>query len=201
MTDNTEMHTTAATKIKIGGREFDLNNPDDAIAVQANLVPANWPTSQAENVRLFIATKEVLCFQLARHLAASWMKICKQTQEEVSEGNAGRIKIGFSFELDQSAPTVCALAKHSLSFSATTKTEGKAQTYDINQVDFDAVLESEPEIGADEPLPIDPELTPSESPAPEGQPEDNTQYTGEGETPGSETIDKPKKSRKKKSAE
>ncbi|MGB8296387.1 MAG: hypothetical protein WCG85_13250 [Polyangia bacterium] len=138
-------------KITIGGREFDLSQAEDAIAVEANLVPANWPTSPAECVRLFTATTEMLTYQLKRHLGANWQKICKQTQEELADGNPGRIQIGFAFELDQSAPTVAAIAEHSLGFSVAHKTKGKPQSYDINQGTFDETMAKDPEIGAEEP--------------------------------------------------
>ena len=153
---------TMTVKITIGGREYDLSDVQDAVAVQGNLVPSNWPTSPAECVRLFTATAEMLSYQLKRHLGANWQKICKQTQDEIADNNPGRIKIAFNFELDQSAPSVAAIAGHSLNYGMQHKTKGKPMTYDINQGDFDETLSHEPEIGAEES---------TEASAPETQPE------------------------------
>jgi len=185
---------TMTVKLTIGGREYDLSDIQDAVAVQGNLVPSNWPTSPAECVRLFIATTEMLCYQLKRHLGANWQKICKQTQEELADGNPGRIKVTFGFELDQSAPTVAAIAKHSLSFSANHKTEGKPQTHDINQGDFDEALSPEPEIGADEPTEASApetqaELTPGDTSTPP-EPENPATAQEQGQaTPPDNVVD------------
>ena len=138
-------------KITIGGREYDLSDIQDAVAVQGNLVPSNWPTSPAECVRLFTATTEMLCYQLKRHLGANWQKICKQTQDEIADNNPGRIKIAFNFELDQSAPTIAAIAAHGLTYGVQHKTKGKPMTHDMNQGDFYEATLHETELGADEP--------------------------------------------------
>ena len=206
--------TPMPIKITIGGREFELSQAEDAIAVQGNLVPANWPTSPAECVRLFTSTTEMLCYQLKRHLGANWQKICKQTQEEKADNNPATLKINFAFTLDQSAPTVAAIAEHSLGFSVAHKTKGKPQTYDINQGTFDETLAKEPEIGAEEPteatagetqaeLPPGDTSTPPEPENPatatesgQATPPDNVVEIGTA-SPTPENLDKPRRGRPK----
>jgi hypothetical protein len=121
----------------------------------------------------------MLAHQFKRHLAHNWKKLCRQTQEELAESNPGRVKVSFTFELDQSAPTVAAFTKIAMSFSRTEKTEGKAQSRDINQGDFfnedlgdvldTAKLETETA-----PPPEEPEIPPGSpaegTPPAEGQP-------------------------------
>ena len=122
--------------IMVAGQTYDLEQVPDLAKVKSQLVPKNWPTSAAECVRLFISTQEMLAHQLKRHLAYNWRKICEIAAAEGEDGNPQRIKIAFAFELDQSAPSVAAIAAHSLSFAVTHKTKGKPQTHDINQGDF-----------------------------------------------------------------
>ena len=122
--------------IMVAGQTYDLEQVPDLAKVKSQLVPKNWPTSAAECVRLFISTQEMLAHQLKRHLAFNWKKICEIAAAEGEDGNPQRIKIAFAFELDQSAPSVAAIAAHSLSFAVTHKTKGKPQTHDINQGDF-----------------------------------------------------------------
>lgn len=124
------------TKVTIGGKAVDLEDVGDLAKVQATLVPANWPTTKRDCVRLFLTVQEMLKLQLARHLAFNWKNICKVTQEEAADGNPAKCKLTFSFELDQSAPSVAAIAGLGLSYSVKFGTKGKPQTCDINQADL-----------------------------------------------------------------
>jgi hypothetical protein len=122
--------------VKIGDREYDLSEVADVAQLQATLVPDNWPGNKADCVRLFLQTRELLAFQFSRHLAHNWLKLCKTAQETKEDGDPAKVKAGFAFELDQSAPLVAAITKCKMSFSATHSTESKPITKDITQGEF-----------------------------------------------------------------
>lgn len=132
----TKNEMSTRTVIKIGDREYDLSEIADVAQLQATLVPDNWPGNKADCVRLFLQTSELLAFQFKRHLAHNWLKLCKTARESADEGDPAKIKAGFNFELDQSAPLVAAITKCKMSFSATHSTESKPITRDITQGEF-----------------------------------------------------------------
>ncbi len=125
-----------STKIQIKGKTYDLEDPNDLAKVQALLVPANWPGSKKDGVRLFQTVSTMLTAQLLRHLAFNWKQITKIAQEEASEGNRAAVPIAFGFEIDQTAPSVAAIAGIKMSYSAKFSTKGKPQTHDLNQGDL-----------------------------------------------------------------
>jgi hypothetical protein len=123
-------------KVFIGGKLLDLADLNDAKYAQEKLIPDNWPIDKSEGVRLFVSTQNMLASEFKRHLAHHFKKICKRTQEEMADGEPARIKIAFSFEIDQSAPTVAAIGETAMSFSSKESSKGKAKTFDINQGEF-----------------------------------------------------------------
>lgn len=123
-------------KVFIGGKLVDLTDLQEAVLMQDKLVPDNWPIDKAEGVRLFVSTQNMLASEFKRHLAHHFKKICKRTQEELADGSPARLKISFSFEIDQSAPTVAAIGETSMSFSSKESSKGKPKTFDINQGEF-----------------------------------------------------------------
>lgn len=136
MSDITKNEMSTKSVIKIGDREYDMSEIADVAQLQATLVPDNWPGNKADCVRLFLQTSELLAFQFKRHLAHNWLKLCKTARESADEGDPAKIKAGFAFELDQSAPLVAAITKCKMSFSATHSTESKPITRDITQGEF-----------------------------------------------------------------
>lgn len=123
-------------KVYIGGKLIDLSDIQEAKAAQEKLIPDNWPIEKSEGVRLFVSTQNMLASEFKRHLAHHFKKICKRTQEEMADGEPARLKIAFSFEIDQSAPTVAAIGETSMSFSSKESSKGKPKTFDINQGEF-----------------------------------------------------------------
>lgn len=136
MSQNPSNEMSTKNTVKIGDREYDLSEVADVAQLQAQLVPDNWPGNKADCVRLFLQTSELLAFQFKRHLAHNWLKLCKTAQEAHEDGDPAKVKAGFSFELDQSAPLVAAITKCKMSFSATHTTESKPITKDITQGEF-----------------------------------------------------------------
>lgn len=119
--------------IEIHGRTYDLNDLPDSVKVQNMLCPENWPGTKKDAVRHFLALRSLVMHQLGRHFAANFKKIAQRCMEEAEEQQPARVSIGFSFEVDMSAPTVAALAAHKMSFSVKHETKGKPQTIDLNQ--------------------------------------------------------------------
>jgi hypothetical protein len=123
-------------KVTIAGKAYNLDEIADLAKIKVQLVPEDWPGSASSCVRVFISLQEMLSFQLKRHLAYNWKKICHTAHEEANDGNPARVKLSFTFEVDQSAPTVAAIAAHALSFGVQHKTKGKPMTHDTAQGDF-----------------------------------------------------------------
>lgn len=124
------------SKVIIGGKPVDLDKLEELAQVQAQLVPDNWPMSKREGVRLFLSLQDMAALEFRRHLAHNFKTIVKTALEEKEDGNAPRVAVAFTVEVDLTAPNVAALAKIKMSFSRKFTTEGKPKTHDINQGDF-----------------------------------------------------------------
>jgi hypothetical protein len=166
-------------KFTIRGKTYDLDDAADLVSIQNALVPDNWPGKRADGVRNFIATQEMLALQLRRHLAANFKTISKTAQEEVAEGGNGKVKVSFSFEIDQTSPMVVAITGLSMSFSVKHGTKGKPQTYDLTQGEL-------PLEGEDMTSVFDTKTTESE-----GEKPDEDEEKKDGEKPAGEKVEFP----------
>lgn len=171
------------SKITIKGKTYDLEDPSDLAKVQALLVPVNWPAAKKDCVRAFQATAAMLSADLVRSLAFNWKNITKIAAEEAAEGGKAAVACSFSFEIDQSAPTVAAIGGQRLGYSAKFSTKMKPRIVDLNQAElFEKLTES------DGPMDLD-EIT---APPPEEE------KTEDGTEPEAGAAEKPKRGRKKK---
>lgn len=123
-------------KVTLHGRVYDMEKLVDATSIQAELVPDNWPGTKADCVRLMMATQDILCHELRRHIAHNWRHACKTIQENKADGEGASLKLTFKFELDQSVPTLAAIRSNALSYSANYGSTAKAKSFDITQGDF-----------------------------------------------------------------
>lgn len=124
------------SKITIKGKTYDLEDPADLAKVQALLVPANWPGTKKDCVRAFQAVAAMLTADLIRALAFNWKNISKIAAEEAAEGGKAAVACSFSFEVDQSAPTVAAIGGQKLGYSAKFSTKMKPRLVDLNQAEL-----------------------------------------------------------------
>lgn len=150
-------------KIQIKGKTYDLEDPSDLAKVQALLVPPNWPVQKKDCVRAFQAVASMLCADLVRALAFNWKNITKIAQEEAAEGGKATVSCGFSFEVDQTAPTVAAIAGQKLSFSAKFSTKMKPRVLDLNQPELFEKLSED----GGEPMDLDDLTAPPEEKKPD----------------------------------
>lgn len=184
-------------KVTIRGKTYDLNEVSDLVSIQSALVPENWPTKKADGVRYFLSLQNMLALEFKRHLAANFKKIAKNAFEDGEEpGGVATAGVGFKFEVNFTVPQVVAIGKTGMSFSTTTKTEGKPKTHDLNQGEFldddlSVVLDTKGFAKEEEtpPAPAEPEH--SETPPAAGA-------DGEPAPAGTDTaVDKKKRKKKK----
>lgn len=163
-----------SNKVVVGGKAVDLDKLDEVTAIQAQLLPPNWPVAKRDGVRLFLSLQEMAALEFKRHLAHNFKQILKTAFEQQADGEGARVPVSFSIELDFTAPNVAAFAKTKMSFSHKFSTEGKPKTHDIAQGDFYGDLSST----------LDGSLAAEQLPDPEPK-------------APSETEEKPKKRKKK----
>jgi hypothetical protein len=137
-------------KVTVSGRQYDMGDLADATAIQAVLVPDNWKAGKADCVRLMLSMQEMLAFQLKKHLAHNWNRMCKTIRENIEESakDGATLGVTFKFTMDQSVPTVAAIRDHAMSFSAKYGSTGRPQTHDIAQGDFFGDLSATVDPGA-----------------------------------------------------
>lgn len=124
------------SKVMVAGKPVDLDKLEEVTALQSQLLPANWPVNKRDGVRLFLSLQEMAALEFKRHLAHNFKQILKTAFEQQADGEGARVSVGFSIELDFTAPSVAAFAKTKMSFSHKFSTEGKPKTHDINQGEF-----------------------------------------------------------------
>lgn len=124
-------------KVTIKGREYDLDDLQDLAAIQATLVPDNWPLAKREAVKLFLAHRAELAAQFDRHFAYHFKNIVKTAIEDgQDEGGKPVVAVAFACELNFSALQVAAIGKTKMSFKRNFSSEGKPVARDINQLEF-----------------------------------------------------------------
>lgn len=139
------------SKITLKGKTYDLEDPSDLAKVQAILVPSNWPGTKKDCVRAFQAVAAMLTADLIRALAFNWKNISKIAAEEGAEGGKAAVACSFSFEVDQSAPTVAAIGAQKLGYSAKFSTKMKPRLVDLNQAElFEKLTEGGEAMNLDE---------------------------------------------------
>lgn len=123
-------------KVTIAGKQYDFDKLDDVVALQAILVPPNFPLAKREGVRLFLSLQNMLAIEFKRHFAHNFSKIVATAMAQQEDKEEPSVALGFSVDLNMTALTVAALGKTKMSFSRKFSTEGKPKTHDIAQGDF-----------------------------------------------------------------
>jgi hypothetical protein len=123
--------------VTIGGKTYDPSKLDEAAAIQATLVPDNWPLAKRDAVKLFLAFQNDLAREFKRHLAFGFKNIVKTALEEKEEpGGVPVVGVSFTFDMNMSSLQVAAIGKTKLSFKRNFVSEGKPSARDVNQPEF-----------------------------------------------------------------
>ena len=136
-----------STSVTIGGKSYDANKLEDAPAIQATLIPPNFPGTKRDGVKLYLALQAKLKRQFARHLAYNFSQIMRTALEEKEEpGGVAIVPVSFGFEINLTAISVAAIGKTKMRFSRKYTSEGKPEAEDINQMKF---LDDDDELALD----------------------------------------------------
>lgn len=120
-------------QVVLEGRTYKLDDLPDAVALQAVLVPDNWPGEKSDCVRGMLSVQSMASLALKKHLAHNWHKITKTIQENKKDGEPASLTVTFKLVIDQSVTTVAAIKETSLRYSATYSTTTRGQTHDLSQ--------------------------------------------------------------------
>lgn len=126
----------SSKKVTVGGKSVDLDKLDEVTALQATLVPDNWPIAKREGVKLFLTLQEMAALEFKRHLAFNFKSVLKTAMEQKAAGEEPTVAVSFSVDFNFTAPSVAGFGKTKMSFSQKFSTEGKPKTHDINQGEF-----------------------------------------------------------------
>ena len=128
-----KLHAT----VTIGGKSYDFEKLEEAVAIQATLVPETWPLAKREGVKLFLALRQILRLEFERHLAYNFKDLLKTALEERElPGGDPVVPVAFAFKINLSALTVAAINETKMSFSRRFASTGKPQARDLNQFEL-----------------------------------------------------------------